>query len=157
MTAKIHGNAIFMMTALFMLSGCASIADHHYQMVNERRAKQAWASYKDCVPEGQINRDYKQGFVDGFVDVSRGGNGTPPPVPPNRYWSPRFQEAEGLARVNCWFAGFNAGAAKALQCGRDRWNQIPACCPVDCNSCTESAMGLSANTPPNGHSVVSMP
>ncbi len=113
------------------ISGCASISDYHFQQANERRAKVAWREVKGCLSEAEQNSDFADGFQAGYVDASRGGDGTPPPVPPNCYWGPRFQSHEGMERVNQWYCGFARGSNEARQKGLNHWNNVPSrvCCP----------------------------
>ena len=123
--------------ALLVLSttGCATIADYHYVCVNKYRAKTAWWSAKSSLPKECRNADFAKGYEAGYLDASRGGDGTAPPVPPSCYWGPAYQTNEGRCQVDSWYAGFHRGAQDAMNCGRDQWHNVPSTCN---QACTES-------------------
>jgi hypothetical protein len=65
----------------------------------------------ECEP---FSVGYQEGFIDGFVDyLMAGGTGTPPPLPPRRYWRGRFQNPLGHQLIADWFAGYEHGAGLA--------------------------------------------
>ena len=58
--------------------------------------------------------DYRQGFIDGFVDyLEAGGSGNPSPLPPRRYWRAKYQNPAGFQRAQDWFRGFQHGTGAA--------------------------------------------
>jgi hypothetical protein len=62
------------------------------------------------------SEDYHAGFIEGFsYFVFRGGDGEPPPVPPQCYWKESFRTPEGQVRVQNWFNGFRVGAQTARE------------------------------------------
>lgn len=68
-----------------------------------------------------------RGFKDGFVDyVVLGGDGTPPVLPPRRYWRNEFQSPCGQQAIDDWFLGFSAGAEVAMKRGYRNVLAIPA-------------------------------
>jgi hypothetical protein len=134
---------LFLATA----SGCASISDCHYYYVNKSRAKSAWRAAQKCLPEDRCCKDFAKGYQAGYLDVSRGGDGTAPPVPPSCYWGPAYQTCEGLALVNKWYEGFAQGACDSLHEGRNRWHNVPS---QPCNYCAETIDGTAPCATPYG-------
>lgn len=117
----------YLILAFFAASGgCASLSDYHYNHVAKSRARAAWSSAKVELPAECNNRDFRKGYRDGYLDVSTGGNGACPPVPPTCYWGPSFQDREGLLRVQQWYEGFSRGAHDALQCYKNTWHNVPS-------------------------------
>jgi hypothetical protein len=100
------------------LTGCASIADHHYQHTIKHRSCAAWKCAKNCIPCDCCSpKDFEKGFKAGWVEVAQGGNGCLPPVPPKCYWKPCYQDCEGMKQVKCWYDGYCLGAqAQMAQC-----------------------------------------
>lgn len=72
------------------------------------------------------SKDVRAGYRDAFVDITLGASGELPPVPPERYWSVCYRTADGHARARDWFAGYGAGASRALATCRQRYNTIPS-------------------------------
>src|SRR5207237_1248141 len=59
------------------------------------------------------------GFKEGFAEfLYQGGDGEPPPLPPQKYRSIRYQTPEGYQAVEAWFAGYRHGAAEARKSGQ---------------------------------------
>lgn len=71
-----------------------------------------------------IGDHYRQGFVDGYCGVCQGGDGYVPALPPDQYWSARYQSAEGASCVNDWFSGYPRGAAAAKKHGAGSYNDL---------------------------------
>jgi len=105
---------LIVLAMLVMTTGCASLADSHYEHTQKLRTqiaclKHVWRTEQDC------GRDYRSGWKAGYYDVTTGGEGTPPLFAPHDYWSP-FQVAKyGDQKRAQWYAGFQAGAAQAAQ------------------------------------------
>jgi hypothetical protein len=95
----------------------------------QRQAQQAWrqvrAQYEGYAPE------FREGFIDGYVDyLDRGGPLGPPAVPPARYWrQARYYTAEGHARLQQYFAGFQLGQQEALASGQRQYLTVPVLLP----------------------------
>lgn len=62
----------------------------------------------------QNPEDFRDGFVQAYVDVADGQSGAVPPIPPEKYWSAYYRSAEGKHHAYQWFEGYRAGAAAAL-------------------------------------------
>lgn len=87
-------------------------------------ANQAWHSAKPSYAGQPYSKDFGEGFRSGYREVAAGGNGCPPPLPPRKYWSWKYQSPEGQAKVAAWFAGYPHGAATAEQECAGNWRQI---------------------------------
>jgi hypothetical protein len=69
--------------------------------------------YGNC--DRQYPEHFKQGFVDGYSDVCNGGDGYVPAVPPEKYWSFKYQSPEGAKCVNTWFKAYPLGVKAARE------------------------------------------
>lgn len=67
---------------------------------------------------------HRKGFVAGYCDVCRGGDGYVPALPPDEYWSYEYQSSQGQECVRAWFDGYPAGVAAARQTGVDRFRDV---------------------------------
>ncbi|MEZ6066259.1 MAG: hypothetical protein R3B90_11260 [Planctomycetaceae bacterium] len=88
-----------------------------------RRKLDDWhttAVAKKCANKALLNCpgvpscDYRDGFTQAYVDVAQGSDGTAPPVPAEQYWGVCGRTGCGHQRAADWYAGYNAGAARAL-------------------------------------------
>ena len=87
-------------------------------------ASQTWHSQKGHFVDHPEFRAFGAGFRDGYRDVASGGNGCPPPVPPRKYWSWKYQTPEGQCKVAAWFEGFGHGARAAEEDGAGNFQDI---------------------------------
>ncbi len=126
--------------------GCASISDYRYNCVNKQRAKVAWKEAKACLPEDKHCSDFAKGYQAGYLDVSRNGDGDPPPVPPSCYWGPDYQTAQGLCLVSKWYEGFEKGACDAMSQGRNLWHNLPSNASGCYSSCVSNEVGQIASS-----------
>jgi hypothetical protein len=118
-------STLWIAIALFQ-SGCASLQDWHFCAVNECRATLAWygAHYdKRAIP---AYHDFAHGWRSGYYDVSQGGCGRPPAVPPRCYWSADYQTDEGAAAIDAWYQGFQEGALAAEREGYGAYSTLRA-------------------------------
>ena len=127
---------LFLLLTVFAASGCASMADFRFRYSTERQARLAWLACRPSVTASERTADFADGFKAGYVDVSRGGDGACPVVPPACYWEARFQTAEGKLRLDRWYAGFTLGATTAQQCGTNYLNNVPS---LICSSTSSSS------------------
>jgi hypothetical protein len=92
-----------------------------------RWAAEAWRTERAACPEAAASRDYATGFQDGFVDfLYAGGDGTPPPIPPRKYWNLAWRSPAGQVAANQWFAGFRHGAQVAHDGGYRQQAVVPS-------------------------------
>jgi hypothetical protein len=110
---------------VIVFSGCAAIQDYHYCFVNHRRAASAWKATYPRPDRRSFSSDYEHGWKSGYFDVSTGGCGEPPVIPPNKYWSTRYQSDSGQAAVEDWYTGFQDGAIAAEGDGSGAFHWIP--------------------------------
>lgn len=61
----------------------------------------------------KVSSDYRLGYEQAFVDVSLGGCGDVPALPPANYWTNCARTPGGHEKAQDWFAGYSAGAAAA--------------------------------------------
>jgi hypothetical protein len=91
---------------------------------NRALAEKAWYRLKDRFPKDRYSREFKDGFISGYVDIASGGYGCSPSVAPSRYWGWRYQSGHGQQAVNSWFHAFPLGVQAGEQDGVGNWQQI---------------------------------
>jgi hypothetical protein len=104
--------------------GCASrIEEWRSNTLQRWRATFAW--YSEPHPKDIPHKHYyAKGWKDAFFDVANGSDGHAPVLPPNQYWSSKYQNPAGHAKIRAWFAGYQDGAIAAEQIGVREWNYI---------------------------------
>ncbi|MDG2220739.1 MAG: hypothetical protein P8L85_05130 [Rubripirellula sp.] len=109
---------------------------------NRAMAEKAWHCRKDRFGNQPYGHEYKEGFIDGYVEIAGGGLGCCPKIAPSRYWGWKYQSATGRQAVNAWFEGYPMGVQAAEQEGIGNWGRIqtigaPTAGGVggSCNSC----------------------
>ena len=103
--------------------GCVS--NHMVDFSNRALAQKAWIREKHRFNDRQYVQEFKDGFIDGYLDVATGGDGCTPTIAPPKYWGWAYQTPHGQAAVNAFFQGFPFGAKAAEQDGVGYWNEIP--------------------------------
>ena len=104
---------------------------HHYVRFIDEKATRNDAVYRANIAmrsdyNARPSADVQDGYRTAFVDVALGGTGIAPPVPPERYWGTCYRTAEGHARAQAWFSGYERGAARALASCRSQFNIVPS-------------------------------
>lgn len=133
-------------------SGCVAVQDYWYGTTKRCDASLAW-HFGSTIPEKVNNRsDYKCGWKAGYTDVAMGKHGCPPAVPPQCYWWPHYQTANGQAKIQDWYRGFQDGATAAETRGAGRWHYIHAAPPPVMVATSPSAALY--RHPPVDHGVV---
>lgn len=112
---------------------CHSI---HIRIVAHRE----WKRYVHACPPGDPHRCYfKDGFIDGFIDVASGGQGCLPVIPPRKYWKSCYETEEGQLKIQAYFQGYPEGVQAAFQTGNSRSARLPtsihASGGANCPSC----------------------
>lgn len=130
-TATCVAVMVFSATGCSLTSGaCRAVKQHDCLddfMIGYRNqvlAARAWHENKHCHANRGNQRDFKAGFMQGYIDVAKGGNGCAPSVAPESYWGWKYQSADGQNGVNAWFAGYPLGAQLAEQDGVNQWSNI---------------------------------
>lgn len=111
------------------LAGCAELQEVKIDFRNRYLAHEAWRDLREVYCDMNYEKDFGRGFRTGYYDVASGGNGCPPILPPQRYWSVRYMSTEGRARTEAWFAGFRYGAMVAEQDGIGVFIELPTSLP----------------------------
>lgn len=91
---------------------------------NQAMAAKAWHRQKSQLPIPRHREEFKEGFIDGYLDVASGGRGCLPAIAPSKFWGWKYQSPDGQAAVNAWYQGFPYGARAAEQDGLGIWNSI---------------------------------
>ncbi|MEE2937409.1 MAG: hypothetical protein VYA84_15585 [Planctomycetota bacterium] len=109
---------------------------------NRAMAEKAWHCRKHRFGNQPHGHEYKEGFIDGYIEIATGGLGCCPKIAPSRYWGWKYQSATGRQAVNAWFEGYPMGVQAAEQEGIGNWGRIqtmgvPTAGGVgsSCNSC----------------------
>ncbi len=86
-------------------------------------AKRAYnLRYSNC--KRPYEEHFEAGFCAGYTDVSEGGDGYVPALPPAEYRGYEFQSADGAKCVNSWFEGYPAGVAAAKRDKAGNYNDV---------------------------------
>jgi hypothetical protein len=93
---------------------------------NRTLAEKSWHWNKSRFCDERFKREFKDGFISGYVDVASGGNGCSPAIAPSQYWGWRYQSGNGQEAINAWFRAFPLGVQAAEQDGVGNWQQIRA-------------------------------
>ena len=105
------------------LKGCVSNQMVDYS--NRALAEKAWIREKHHFSDRQYLKEFKDGFVKGYLDVAGGGDGCTPTLAPAEYWGWAYQTPHGQAAVGAFFRGFPYGAKAGEQDGVGYWRAIP--------------------------------
>ena len=103
--------------------GCVSNQMVDYS--NRALAEKAWIREKHHFRDRQYRQEFKDGFIQGYINVAAGGDGCTPTLAPPKYWGWAYQTPYGQAAVSAFFQGFPIGAKAAEQDGVGYWNEIP--------------------------------
>lgn len=125
----VRRTALTLVMSLCLASGCYSfrsqMADNWIAIRNAEEARQAWLSCRDIYIDCEPNLyDFGLGFRAGYSHVAGGGVGCPPTLPPQRYWSARYQDDCGRQQVVAWYNGWSHGVEVALRDGVGNRNQM---------------------------------
>ncbi|MEZ6135903.1 MAG: hypothetical protein R3C53_13430 [Pirellulaceae bacterium] len=133
-----------LMACSFFLSGCVSVStlqDWQFKRINKSRANDA---YRDCFTRQQRSNnspDFESGYKTGFVDAATGKDCHLPAVPPEKYWSAKYQCCEGQSYIQDWYKGYQCGMSAAESRGFPSFHEVPLgpCAPVlnktGCGAC----------------------
>ncbi|WP_246112832.1 hypothetical protein [Allorhodopirellula solitaria] len=119
------------MTGCTMLGGlqkkiqhCDCIDDFMISHRNKVMATRAWFRVKPNYHGHCYLKDFRNGFIAGYIDVANGGAGCTPTVISSEYWGWRYQSGSGQAAVNAWYEGFPLGAKAAEEDGIGNYNTV---------------------------------
>ena len=103
--------------------GCVS--NHMVDYSNRALAEKAWIREKHRFCDRQYRQEFKDGVVQGYLNVASGGDGCTPTIAPPKYWGWAYQTPYGQAAVNAFFQGYPFGAQAAEKDGVGYWSEIP--------------------------------
>ena len=108
----------------FELVGCISPTKCIEAIHHDKLACRGWRARKDCFRhEG---KDFKLGFLDGYIGAMTGGADIcQPVVPPQRYWSTMGCRGTDCEVVTHYYNGWGQGVAAAAQDGMAGFGQVP--------------------------------
>jgi hypothetical protein len=126
---SLRWSSIGLAICLISLAGCAELQQAKIDARNRYLSNQAWIDLEDTYCDMNFDKDFGRGFREGYYDVASGGDGCPPILPPQRYWSVRYMNTEGRARTQAWFEGYRYGALVAEQDGVGVFIELPTSLP----------------------------
>lgn len=94
---------------------------------NSALAEKSWHCHKHLYSDRLYLKDFKAGYIAGYINIASGGNGCCPCMAPASYLGWRYQSAQGQAAVNAWFEGYPYGVKAAEQDGIGNWSQVNPC------------------------------
>ncbi len=135
------------------LSGCATLKDGRYEMAQSCNAQWAWYRAKPPCKDKAYPRHFRSGWKEGYKNVALGGGGLVPPVPPQKYWSARYETCEGRQMISSWYGGYQIGAIEAEKRGEDNCHPVPTACMVALpeNGCPCNESTAMSQAPYNSH------
>ncbi len=83
---------------------------------------------------GGVSRDFKYGYQQAYIDISNGGSGALPAIPPARYWAAPYRTTWGHNKARDWFTGYEAGACSAKCCMPANTLSVPTSVYRDCDN-----------------------
>jgi len=124
---------------------------------NRAMAERAWHCRKHTFCDTRYAKEFKDGFIQGYLDVASGGSGCTPVIAPSNYWGWRYQSAGGHQAINAWFQGFPQGAKAAEEDGVGHWQSMRLHQPAHQHHASGApgavphgaATGEAIGTPPN--------
>lgn len=96
-----------------------------------KQARGAWQEVRGEYPRRAFTAEFRDGFLDGFVDyLDRGGNASLPAVPPVKYTRhKKYFTEEGQCLVKDYFLGFKYGQEIAIATGKRQFLTVPVLLP----------------------------
>lgn len=107
----------------------ASIVGIEHEL--KHQAKLAWREVREQYPRRAFTEEFRDGFIDGYVDyLDRGGNGSTVAVPPARYTRhKKYFTPEGQCLMKHYLLGFQYGQDVAIATGRRSIYTVPVLLP----------------------------
>jgi len=84
----------------------------------------------------KMNRDFRDGYTQAYIDLAVGRPACVPAVPPKKYWYAWHRSCAGRDAVEQWYAGYRDGLDNGMNSGVSRFNEIVP--NLDCN-CVSAA------------------
>lgn len=108
-----------------LLSGCTGVSRLREELATREMAKSSYASNYHGTATCQESRHFERGWRQAYYNVSKGADPCPPSVPPEVYWSTKYQNPEGCGKIAAWYEGYRAGATVAKSECRDAYSKVP--------------------------------
>lgn len=144
MMERSRGLALAVIAVLATSAGCVALREYQCDAMTKLRAHSAYNSTA-CPPScASVARHYERGWKQGYYDVAKGGEGCAPPLPPEQYFSFKYQCPKGEAAVHTWYRGYQDGAHAAFASGVQQFNYVPSPCV---NGAGPQDMPMDANEP----------
>ncbi len=104
---------------------------HKIEHELKKQANEAWKAVRADYPRKAFSAEFREGFIDGYVDyLDRGGNGSMPAVPPGKLTRhPRYFTENGQCLVKDYFVGFKYGQEIAIATGKRQFMTVPVLLP----------------------------
>jgi hypothetical protein len=96
-----------------------------------REARETWQQVRVEYPRRAFTTEFRDGFIDGYVDyLDRGGIGSLPAVPPSKYTRhKKYFTENGQCLVKDYFLGFKYGQEIAIATGKRQFLTVPVLLP----------------------------
>jgi hypothetical protein len=96
-------------------------------------ARAAWREVRADYPRRAFTEEFRDGFLDGYIDyLDRGGNGSLPAVPPAKYTRhKKYFTENGQCLVKDYFLGFKYGQEIAIATGKRQFLTVPVLLPQE--------------------------
>ncbi len=109
---------------------CTQVSIHH-ELRSEARG--VWQEVRAEYPRHAFTPDFRDGFLDGYVDyLDRGGNGSMLAEPPSKYTRhKKYYTENGNCLVKDYFLGFKYGQEIAIASGKRQFLTIPVLLPKE--------------------------
>lgn len=134
---------------------CDCVDDFMINHRNQVMATRAWFRVKHLYRGHCYLKDFRNGFIAGYMNVANGGAGCTPTIISPEYWGWRYQSGSGQAAVNAWYEGFPLGAKAAEEDGIGNYNLLRLNGTQRATSTPTNMTGSASPTPamsPNPHS-----
>jgi len=114
-----------------------------------RAGRAAWAEVREEYPRKAFTAEFRDGFLDGYVDyLDRGGNGSLPAVPPSKYTrNKKYFTEDGQCLLKDYFLGFKYGQEIAIATNKRQFLTVPVLIPQQASGPAEFTLA-SGNTHP---------
>jgi hypothetical protein len=113
---------------LSCFSGCYEIEDNVNDLMISSKiqcsANYSWIQNRSLYCDIDCLRHFGDGYKSGYAGVAGGGSSCQPLLPPRKYWSACYQNAEGQCKIQSWFDGYSHGALAAEQDNAALYNRI---------------------------------
>jgi len=128
-------------------AGCSCLREARDDVALHLAVKRAQRQFLDptCIPAGELCH-YREGWREGYRDVATGLDGTPPVVPPKKYWNVSYVDPGCQHKIQLWYRGYADGALRAGRDGVQVGYFVPAVTSFDppCNCQPRCASGCAS-------------